>query len=234
MPVTIEADTGSGSRRSVLHRVSGRGRHAPPTVEQALLRALCHDLGTPLASLRALLDLVAAGTEAGAADEAVELARAQTEHLISLLRTASATGGAAPAGGWPRPLPEVVRSSLGASGLPPAQVRLVLGPGSADVQVADARVQRILVNLLENAHRHGAGRPVLLEVDVVPGRVRLSLTQAGVPDRVARALRTGTPPADLAGLGLWSVQRQTAELGGRVRCTPDAAGVRTTVDLPDR
>ncbi|MCW2581457.1 MAG: ATP-binding region ATPase domain protein, partial [Klenkia sp.] len=235
--MTIALGPMAGGPRSRWHSLPDRVRawRAParPTVEQALLRALCHDLGTPLVSLRALLDHTRTALDSGP-DEALELACAQTDHLLSMLRTAAATVDAAPASNRPRPLSDVVLASLAASGLPARQVDLHLDPGTSEVQVADARVQRILVNLLENAHRHGAGRPVTVRVQVHPGRVRVSLTQAGVPARVAEHLRAGLPPPDLTGLGLWSAQRQATELGGRVHCSPAAEGTRTIVDLPDR
>jgi signal transduction histidine kinase len=104
------------------------------------------------------------------------------------------------------------------------------------VTVADARVQRILTNLLENAHRHGQGAAVRLAVARRPGWVELSVTQSGVPaERVLGHLRQQQPPVDLTGLGLWSVQRQTRELGGRLAwCRTEDGAFRLVVRLPDR
>jgi two-component system sensor histidine kinase KdpD len=39
---------------------------------------------------------------------------------------------------------------------------------------------------------------------------------------------------DLTGLGLWSVQRQTRELGGRVLWEDDGSSLRLIIQLPDR
>ncbi|HEY0401347.1 MAG TPA: ATP-binding protein, partial [Blastococcus sp.] len=92
-----------------------------------------------------------------------------------------------------------------------------------------------LINLLENAHRHGDGAPVRLDVTSRAGWVELALTQAGVPARrIAGHLTTDRPPADLTGLGLWSVQRQARELGGRVVCEDGDDGLTLRVQLPDR
>ena len=165
----------------------------------------------------------------------LELARAQTAHLASMLRTAAATGGAAPLGRGTRRLGDVVRASVAASGLPNAQLAVRLGPGAEDVAVADARVQRILTNLLENAHRHGDGATVRLAVRCRPRWVDLALTQAVVrPERLLGHLRTDSPPPDLTGLGLWSVRRQTGELGGRIVWAEDGGRLTLTVQLPDR
>ena len=208
---------------------------APPPSE-ALVRALCHDMRSPLASLEALLG--ALDRPAGpAADpgEVLELARAQTAHLASMLRTAAATGGAAPLGRGTRRLGDVVRASVAASGLPAAQLTVRFCPHAEDVAVADARVQRVLTNLLENAHRHGDGATVLLSVRCRRGWVDLALTQAVVrPERLLGHLRTDSPPPDLTGLGLWSVKRQSGELGGRIVWADDGTALTLTVQLPDR
>ena len=230
--MTIGLDTPSAPPRW-RPRLRRRGPAPAISTQDAVLRALCHDLGTPLASLRALLAHLDGPHPVEDGGELTELALAQADSLVSMLRTAVATGGALP-GGWPRPLVDVVRVSLQTSGLPAGQVRLAVAPDAAAVLVGDARVQRILTNLLENAHRHGAGRPVLLAVGARPGWARLVVTQDGVPDRVVADLQAERPPTDLTGLGLWSVQRQTRELGGQVGCRRDDAGLSVVVDLPDR
>ncbi|SDZ04131.1 hypothetical protein SAMN05660209_04466 [Geodermatophilus africanus] len=224
-------------RRLLRHRAPPRPDEAEgPEPSEALVRALCHDMRSPLASLEALLG--ALGRPAGPAADPAEvlgLARAQTAHLASMLRTAAATGGAAPLGRGTRRLGEVVRASVAASGLPATQLTVRLGPGAEDVAVADARVQRILTNLLENAHRHGDGATVRLAVRCRPRWVDLALTQAVVrPERLLGHLRTDSPPPDLTGLGLWSVRRQTGELGGRIVSAEDGEHLTLTVQLPDR
>jgi signal transduction histidine kinase len=203
------------------------------TPGDALVRAMCHDMRSPLAALESVLDRLD-GKDPGR-PELLELARAQTRHLSSMLRTADATGGADERRGTRR-LVDVVRASVAASGLPAHRLSVQLSKGTDDVAVGDARVQRILTNLLENAHRHGAGRPVRLRADRRGGWVELAVTQAGVPaDTVLSRLRQQTPPVDLDGLGLWSVQRQTRELGGRLAWSEDADGAFTlVVRLPDR
>ena len=213
-------------------------RHRPvdaadePTPEDAVLRALCHDMRSPLASLEAVL-----GSLDGPPDRArelLDLARAQTAQLSSMLRTADATGGAVRRTG-PRLLRDVVLASVAASGLPRRLLTVEVLDGAGEVPVADARVQRILTNLLENAHGHGGGRPARLELTLRAGWVRLSLSQAGVPvDRVVGHLRQSRPPLDLTGLGLWSVQRQTRELGGRITWDDAGEEFTLTVCLPDR
>lgn len=204
----------------------------PVSPGDALVRALCHDMRSPLAALESVLDRL---DDDDLRPELVDLARAQAQHLASMLRTANATGGATERAGT-RGLVDVVRASVAASGLPDHLLQVELGDDAADVIVADARVQRILTNLLENAHRHGGGRPVRLRVDRRGEWVDLAVTQQGVPaDQVLGHLNRTTPPVDLSGLGLWSVQRQTRELGGRLAWSRGADGAFTlVVRLPDR
>jgi K+-sensing histidine kinase KdpD len=206
----------------------------PPSPEHALLRALCHDMRSPLAALEAALCCL----DAPASDhtELLQLAQAQTAHLSSMLRTANATGGALTRRGpGVRRLRDVLQASVAAAGLPAAQLTVEVRGEAGEVAVADARVQRIHTNLLENAHRHGGGAPVRLTVCRRGGWVDLAHTQAGLPaERVADHLRTRQPPVDLTGLGLWSVQRQTRELGGQVVWDDDGSALTLTVQLPDR
>jgi signal transduction histidine kinase len=203
-----------------------------PTADDAVLRALCHDMRSPLASLEAVLGSIDRTPDRGR--ELLELARAQTAHLTSMLRTADASGGAAPRVGA-RLLRDVLQAAVAASGLPRRQLTVEVQDGAGEVTVADARVGRILTNLLENAHRHGRGRPVRLRVQRRPGWVDLSLTQAGVPaQQVVGHLNCAQPPCDLTGLGLWSVQRQTRELGGRLLWFEEGDEFTFLVRLPDR
>jgi signal transduction histidine kinase len=245
--VTLAADTQASTRcRGLLddlarvlraHLPRPRRVLAPdpetPSPEDAVVRALCHDMRTPLASLEAVLGSL--DRAPGQAGELLALARAQTAHLASMLRTADATGGAVQRSRGTRPLGDVLRASVAASGLPRSQLTVEVEDGAGEVGVGDARVQRILLNLLENAHRHGDGAPVRLRVTARDGWVDLAITQTGVPvDRVLQHLRQDRPPVDLTGLGLWSVRRQAAELGGRVLWSEDGPRFTLTVRLPDR
>jgi len=238
--VTLAADTRTNAFPNLVTELvrALRARLRRPAAEpvstgDALVRAMCHDMRSPLAALESMLDRL--DDDDPGRPELLELARAQTQHLSSMLRTADATGGAAERRGTRR-LIDALHASVAASGMPPHQLSVQLGEDTADVAVADARVQRILTNLLENAHRHGEGRPVRLCVDRRAGWVDLALTQSGVPaDTVLGHLNQLTPPVDLEGLGLWSVQRQTRELGGRLAWSPAPDGAFTLiVRLPDR
>jgi len=222
--------------RSLRTRVGWSTSAAPdprPTTEDALVRALCHDMRGSLSCLESALHHLDSATPAR--DEVLVMAQAQAAHLTSLLRTAEATGGAAPRRrDADRLLPEVVAASVAASGLPRAQLTVRLDASAAGVEVGDARLQRILVNLLENAHRHGNGAAVELAIARGGGWVEFAVTQAGIPvQQVVEHLRTLSPPADLTGLGLWSVQQQARELGGWVVWEDVDDALTLRVQLPD-
>ena len=238
--MTLAADTRPATLPALLTEVLRAVRlrlprppAAPVSPEDALVRAMCHDMRSPLAALESVLDHL--GADSAGRPELLQLARAQAQHLSSMLRTADATGGAPERRGTRR-LVDVLQASVAAAGLPPHQLTVRFGEEAADVAVADARVQRILTNLLENAHRHGEGRQVRLCADRREGWVELAVTQVGVPaDAVVSRLSQAAPPVDLDGLGLWSVQRQTRELGGRLAWSQAADGAFTlVVRLPDR
>jgi signal transduction histidine kinase len=216
--------------RPVRHRRMTGG----PAPADVLVRALCHDMRGSLTCLESALHHL--GAEGPARDDLLAMARAQAAHLASMLRTAEATRSAHPRGPfvWRR-LRDVIATSVAASGLPRRQLTLRLGDCAGDVLVGDPRLQRILVNLLENAHRHGCGEPVDLAVTCHSGWVELAVTQPGVPAaQIAEHLRTARPPADVTGLGLWSVQRQARELGGRVVCEDGDGELTLRVQVPDR
>jgi signal transduction histidine kinase len=238
--VTLAADTRTSAfRRRLTDLLRLLRSRLPQTAAEpvstgdVLVRAMCHDMRSPLAALECMLDRLD-GDDPGR-PELLQLARAQAHQLSSMLRTADATGGAAARRGT-RQLVDVVRASVDASGLPAAQLSVQVAADATDVSVGDARVQRILTNLLANAHRHGKGEPVRLCVDRRDGWVQLAISQLGVPaDRVVGHLSQTAPPVDLSGLGLWSVQRQTRELGGRLSWSQIGDGAFTlVVMLPDR
>jgi two-component system sensor histidine kinase KdpD len=130
-------------------------------VKTALLRAVSHDLRTPLTAI------VAAGHALGGAslsdEERAELSAAvvgEGERLATLVDklldlSKLQAGSAAPRLDW-LSLEEVVISASGES----SQVRVAVDPDVPEVRADAAQLERAFANLLENARRYSHGDPV--------------------------------------------------------------------------
>lgn len=194
-----------------------------------------HELRSPLASLRATLDVAALHPEAFAADELVaglddEVRRMQdlVDDLLVLARV-----GAAPVAAEPVDLGAAARA-----------VAALPRPGTADVAVegtgaatADGRaVERVLRNLVENAARHAAH----VTVTVGDGRVTVDDDGPGIPaadrervfERFVR-LDGAREHAGGTGLGLAIARELAREQGGDVVVGDSpAGGLRAELSLP--
>ncbi|WP_432537955.1 HAMP domain-containing sensor histidine kinase [Kineococcus arenarius] len=172
------------------------------------------------------LDLVdrELGRFARTLDDLLELARLESG---TTARERVSTGAA-----------DLARQALDGSGRRDVPVRG--GGDAARVRVDVEQVGRALVNLFDNADRHGEG---LVEVVVqrVGDRVRLLVDDAGpgVPpgerqrvfERFARAGSRGSLPG--SGLGLSLVAETVRAHGGTVRCAASPqGGARFVVELP--
>lgn len=226
---------GMAAGGAVIARWPGR-QPSPAHPDALLLRVVCHELRTPVRSLRSLTR--ALNEEATADRTAVaQLACQQAAHVESLLDqvTAAAQGLL---GGPPddervpvgRLLPSV------AATVPGDRLRLRVSERAARRRVAARRTRQILTNLLDNAVRHGPpGGPVRLDVAVRSGWLVLTVRDEGRDSRpVEAALRRRTPPVGVTGLGLWIVRQLAAADGGRVTAHRDREGLAVRVRLPAR
>jgi signal transduction histidine kinase len=136
---------------------------------------------------------------------------------------------------------DLVRHALESSGRPPDLMKVEDPAADMRVRVDKAQLQRALVNLFENADRHGCG---LTGVTVVgtAGDVHVVVDDEGpgVPaadrerifERFVRGGSRGSLPG--TGLGLSLVAETMRAHGGSVWCAPrpDGAGARFVVRLP--
>jgi two-component system sensor histidine kinase KdpD len=195
-------------------------------LKTALLRAVSHDLRSPLTAIIAAGDAVrsphlppADRDELGAlvVDEAGRLSRL-VEKLLDLSRLQS--GAAPPRRDWCS-IEEVVRVAADTVG---GDVELSLDRELPLVQADAAQLERVFVNLLENAARHSGGRPVEVRAREVGGRMRVRVIDRGPGiaaaelERIFEPFHRG-PAADGAhgsGLGLAIVRGFVEANGGRV------------------
>lgn len=151
------------------------------TIKTALLRAVSHDLRSPLTAISAAGAAVGSPSLApGEREEMAAVIQEEAERLSRLVDnlldlSRLQAGAAEPRRAWTS-LEELIRSALAELGAGPEEFTLSLDPELPLVSVDAVQMERAFVNVLENARRHGAGYPVSVR---------------------ARAVRSlaGTPPA---------------------------------------
>lgn len=236
-----------------LHRADTE-RRAAHDAARGFTASVAHELRTPLTSLRANLDLLAAGdrlSEDQRADILSEL-RAEEERLASLFEALEALArGELSAGQLTDSvdLAEVIDASVERTlrRHPAARIRFH-APADPVNCLGWGEGLRVLVdNLLTNAAVHGArtpGGPVAVDVTLAESGRWLFLTVdddgRGVPeaerDRVFEAFRRGAGThAPGVGLGLALVAQQVRLHGGSVAITDSPSrGARVQLTLPTR
>jgi len=199
-------------------------------VKTAVIQAVSHDLRTPLATIETALGSLRSRSLALSDEDRAELLDAiaveleRLERLVeNLLDLSRLQAGAA------EPVPELwTAEQLVADALDEVdgaeRVQVVLSEGLPVVRADGAQIQRVLVNLLENALKFSASAaPVQLRANPSRGEVVIRVTNPG----------SGIPQADLgrifepfqraagertggAGLGLAIAKGFTEANGGRI------------------
>ncbi|HEV8563839.1 MAG TPA: HAMP domain-containing sensor histidine kinase [Actinomycetota bacterium] len=253
-------DLGAGSELEMLARTlddMARRLQAARTRELALegtrrdlITAVSHDLRTPLASLRAMVEAI----DEGVVDDAPSVRRYVGEMRSSVLQLsgmvddlfelAQLDAGAIEVETRHARLDEVVHSAVAAVEPAAQRKRLVLVADLEGVEdvACSPRLTRVLQNLLGNAVRHTpADGTVRIAARRSEGGLELAVEDTGegmTPEDLARVFdpffradpsRSGGG----AGLGLSLAKRIVETLGGRISAesTP-AAGSRFAVLLP--
>ena len=214
-------------------------------LKTALLRAVSHDLRSPLTAILASAETLANRGPAleevdrselaeGIRDEATRLDRV-VEQLLDLSRLEA--GEAEPH----RELwhaDELVGQSLIGLGVGAERVTLDIAPEAPPVEVDAAQVERVLVNLLENALRYSpSGSRVIVRAEPGATELRLHVIDRGpgLPaekrDALFEPFRRGAIGRG-SGLGL-AIARGFAEAnGGRLWAQDDPAGGHLVLSLP--
>lgn len=229
-----------GWMRTVARAVTRRRRRGrAPSTELVLLRAMCHELRPPVSVLGSLVR--ALGDESGARTaahrtEIAELAYQHAMHMEGVLRqVAAVTEGisAAPADGRPVPLHRILPATVAM--VPAARLTVDVTPAAGRFPVHAQHTRQVLVNLLDNAARHGPEEGAVRLLARTAGRqLRLTVADQGrLTGGLQESLRRRTPPSDMTGLGLWIVRQLVAVAGGAIgaRSLP-SGGVAVEVTLP--
>ena len=205
----------------------------------AILRAVSHDLRTPLATMRAAVDgLVSDSLEPADQKElvaAVEQSTAQLERLIDdLLDLSRIQSGLLHPALRERSLEEVL--PLAVAGHPPGAVSLEVDEAVPMVRTDAGLLERVVANLVSNAVRVSDGAPVRVLAHVLPETVEVLVVDRGPgvsPDLRERMFapfqRLGdTTPGGL-GLGLAVARGLTEAMGGTLAAEDTPGGGLTMV-----
>jgi two-component system sensor histidine kinase KdpD len=246
----LEAIVAIALRRDAVQAaaVETRALRRSDDVKTALLRAVSHDLRTPLTAI------VAAGhalrTPSLTPDEQAELSQAVVaegerlaalvEKLLDLSRLQA--GRAEPRRDWVS-LEDVLLAageSVGASGV---RIRVSAKPRLPEVRADAAQLERAFANLLENAARYSDGRPVSVQARSTDTRVLVRIVDQGpgidpsererIFEPFYRGRRSGPDHWTGSGLGL-AIAKGFLEANGGTISVESLPGQGTTfiVSLP--
>ncbi|MEU6015217.1 HAMP domain-containing sensor histidine kinase [Streptomyces sp. NPDC047515] len=195
--------------------------------ERRFTADVAHELRTPVGGLLAAADLLPSGETEDQVRARVRDLRSLVEDLLEISRL---DAGAEEPVHARVPLDAVVRDAVTRTGVD-AEVDVVGGPGTHTVETDPRRLERIVGNLVVNAHRHGAA-PVRVTVE---GRTVVVRDHgSGFPLELLldgpRRFHTGAKERGTGhGLGLTIVQGQARLLGAELKLdnAPDGGAVAT-------
>jgi signal transduction histidine kinase len=238
-------DSASSLKRSLARERAGEARR------KDLITAVSHDLRTPLASLRAMVEAVRDGvvddprTLHRYADEMQRSVASLSLLVDDLFELVQIEAGAIEAESERVRLEEVVRSALATCEPQAREKGLVVETEIRDGEacLCSPRLVRVLQNLLQNAIRHTpADGTVRMEARRGPGGLELLVEDTG-EGIASQALEQVFEPfwrgdaaraSDGSGLGLALAKRIVESLGGQIRVQSEPArGSRFAVVVPD-
>jgi two-component system sensor histidine kinase KdpD len=211
---TLEALVAIARRRDAMQaeRVETAALRRSDDIKTALLRAVSHDLRTPLTSVLAAGHALGAGTLSeqerhelsdAVVSEATRLA-GLVDNLLDLSRLQA--GAARPRADWVSIEDLVSTAAEGRAG-ERIDVGLTVDPGVPEIRADAAQLERALANLLENARRYGGGLPVHVHVRVAGERVLIGVVDQGPgiepseQTRIFEPFYRGPRAASAAGIG---------------------------------
>ncbi len=238
---TPDADALNGGGRDEVAEL-GRSVHhmatslaARVSAERQFTADVAHELRTPVAGLVASAELLPHPRAVEMVQERAQTLRALVEDLLEVSRLdAGVESAQLDAVELPSLVRGIVKRARGQRGVEDVTVAVV---GEGRIVATDARrVERILVNILANAAKHG--RPPI-EVTVEGTRIVVRDHGDGFPpglvDQGPRRFRTAAPERGTGhGLGLTIAVGQAAVLGARLEFgAAEGGGARAVLDLPE-
>jgi two-component system sensor histidine kinase KdpD len=230
---TLEALVAIAQRRDAvqLQRVKTEALRRSDEIKTALLRAVSHDLRTPLTSVLAAGHALGADTlsesERGELSDAVVSQATRLAGLVDKLLDLSRlqAGAAQPRADWVSVEDLLSTAAAGQDG-EPLDVHLNIDPDVPEIRADAAQLERAFANLLENARRYGDDQPISVRVRSGGGRVLVNVTDRGPgiepaeQERIFEPFYRGRDAASSArigsGLGLAIVKGFVEANGGQI------------------
>ncbi len=224
------------------------------TLRRDLIAWAGHDLRTPLASIRAIIEALADGVVEDQAEQERYLHTAQrdiralSQLIDDLFELAQLDAGGLKLERWPNSVSDLVSDSLESFSTLASQQHVTLqgsaGPGVDPTLMDSGKIGRVLANLISNALRHTpAGGTVEVNAWLEGTEVRVSVADTGtgidpadlprVFERFYRGDKSRSRASGGAGLGLAIAKGIIEAHGGRIwaESRPEG-GTRITFTLP--
>jgi two-component system sensor histidine kinase KdpD len=216
-------------------------------LKTALLRAVSHDLRSPLTAILTAADALDSATIRD--DERLEMTRAIREEALRLSRLIDnlldlsrlEAHAAEPQREWCS-VEEILQSAVDELGLPDGTFTFSVAPDLPQVRADAAQLDRAFANLLENSARHSGSHPVSVRARAVGERVLVRIVDRGPgipPAQLERVFqpfyRAGTERTGHRGSGLGlAIARGFIEVNGGKVWAESLPGQATTfvVEMP--
>jgi two-component system sensor histidine kinase KdpD len=225
--------------------VENRALRRSEAMKTALLRAVSHDLRSPLTAIAAAAGGIDSQTlSAAERREIKEVISGEAERLTSLvanlLDLSRLESGSLDTHSEPSSIDELLEAVTHTSALRGAALDVQLDPDLPLVEADPAQLERALANLVENGVRHSGGQPLAVRAHAQGSRLVLRISDRGPGiatedlDRIFEPFYRGKDaPGGGSGLGLAIAKGLIEANGGRLwaRSLP-GQGATFGIDLP--
>jgi two-component system sensor histidine kinase KdpD len=242
----LQALLTAGIARDTLTRevVETRALRRSDEIKTAVLRAVSHDLRSPVTAIVASAEALASpGLQddereelaAGITAETTRLARL-IDKLLELSRLEA--GASPPHSDWVA-VEELLREAVTSAGVAPERVKLVVDRELPQIRADAAQLERAFANLIENAARHSGAEPISVRARVSGGRLLVRVVDRGPgiaradQQRIFEPFVRGAGDGGGSGLGLAIVRGFIEVNGGHVHVESlPGQGSSFVVELP--
>jgi K+-sensing histidine kinase KdpD len=245
----VVSELATRSRRRGAAALEAETLRRSDAVKTAVLRAVSHDLRSPLTAIAAASEVLDGGADRLTKAERAELVasvRLETRRLVrlvgNLLDLSRLEAGAAAPRRELWTVDSLVARSLEAIGPDADRVEVSLPADSPLLHIDAGQIERVLVNLLENALKvSGPTDPVVITTEVEDGMLVLRVLDRGpglepeAAERIFEPFERGEAAGDGAGLGLAIAKGFAQANGGRVWAeSRNGHGAAFALALPTR